>query len=62
MKVMYETSGKAEYQFPADTGVLRHKFPVTAAVFRGTTKILTVDMTLLGRLEVRVQLKCDGTR
>jgi len=45
MKVMYETRGKAESQFPADIGLLHHKFAVTAAVFRDTTKILTVDMT-----------------
>jgi hypothetical protein len=45
MKVMYDTRGKAESQFPAETGLLRHKFGVTAAVFRDTTKILTVDMT-----------------
>ena len=45
MKVMYETKGNAESQFSADTGLLRHKLAVTAAVFRDTTKILTVDMT-----------------
>ena len=45
MKVMYEIRGKAESQFPADTGLLRHKLAVTAVVFRDTTKILTVDMT-----------------
>jgi len=42
---MYDTRGQAESQFPADTGLLHHKLAVTAAVFRDTTKILTVDMT-----------------
>jgi hypothetical protein len=45
MKVMYEIGGKEESKFPADTDLLCHKLAVTAAVFRDTTKILTVDMT-----------------
>ena len=44
MKVIYDTRGKEEPQFPEDTGLLRHKLAVTAAVFRDKTKIFPVDM------------------